>query len=115
MELNDQTKQNIVKMQNYQQQYQNLMLQKDNLVMMLSDIKNASFELKNSNDDVYKIVGPILVKSDNQTLENYLKEKKETLELRIRTLEKQENKFKEKIEEIQQKLKSLLNTANVNA
>ena len=73
------------------------------------EIKNADVELKKSKFGVYKVVGPIFVKSDNETLENDLKEKKEMLELRIRTLEKQEIKFKEKIEEIQKKLKDQLN------
>jgi prefoldin beta subunit len=52
-------------------------------------------------EETYKIIGNIMVKTPKDSLQKDLAEKKEMFELRVKTLEKQEKKLKEKAKEIQ--------------
>jgi len=51
-------------------------------------------------DNAFKLVGNIMLKKKKKDLVEDLKSKKEVLELRIKNIEKQENKIKEKSKEI---------------
>src|SRR3989338_10406912 len=99
----------IVQMQAFQQQYQTLNVQREALSMQKIESEKALEELKKTKDkeDVFKIVGPVLVKSTKSELVKELGEKKETGELRLKSLEKQEERIREKLEEIQKKLEGL--------
>ncbi len=91
--------------QTYQQQIQVVMTQKAALTLELNEIKKAIEELERTKQgDVFKISGPILIRVDAKDLKKELDDKKELINLRIKTLEKQENKLKEKIEELRNKL-----------
>jgi prefoldin beta subunit len=59
---------------------------------------------------VYKSVGSILVKADKQTLLSELKERKELLNTRVTVLGRQEERTRERIKDIQQKLQEKLRT-----
>jgi len=69
----------------------------------MMEIESALKELKNS-EEAYKIIGNIMVSSKKPDLEKDLTSKKETLELRIKMLEKQEEKIKEKADKIQKEV-----------
>jgi prefoldin beta subunit len=86
------------------QNLQNNLLQKQAFQSQLIEIENALRELEASKDDCYKIVGNIMIKSDKSTLVKDLNAKKEVLELRIKTVEKQEDKLKEKFQEKQKEV-----------
>ena len=103
----------IVQMQAFQQQYQTLNMQREALSMQKIESEKALEELKKTKDkeDVFKIVGPVLVKSTKSELIKELGEKKETGELRLKSLEKQEERIREKLEEIQKKLEEYLKGA----
>ncbi|MBI4015918.1 MAG: prefoldin subunit beta [Candidatus Aenigmarchaeota archaeon] len=100
----------FMQLQTFQQQYQAIVLQKETMGMQKIETEKALEELAKVGDkeEVYKAVGPILVKSTKSVLVSELKEKKETGDLRAKSLETQEKKLKEKLEEIQGKLQSLL-------
>ena len=59
------------------------------------EIDNALSELTNVKE-AYKLIGQVIILSDKKKLESDLKSKKEILELRIKSLEKQESQLKEK-------------------
>ena len=65
---------------------------------------NAIKELNKTKKDAYKIIGTIMVSSDKEELKKELEEQKEILELRLKNLDKQENNFKDKAEEIQKEV-----------
>lgn len=106
MQLPPQAQQILLQMQTFQQQLQSVVLQKESLNIQAIEIDKALEELKKlkGEEDVYKAIGPILVKSTKSELEKELKEKKETIGLRLRSLDKQEIKLKEKLKEGQEKL-----------
>src|SRR3989344_3148867 len=103
----------LVQMQTFQHQYQTINMQREALSMQKIESEKALEELKKAKDkeDVFKIVGPVLVKSTKSELIKELGEKKETGELRLKSLEKQEERIREKLEEIQKKLEEYLKGA----
>ncbi len=104
------TEEKIENLHLIEQNLQNLSAQKQNLQAQLLEIENSLEEIKKSKGKVYKIVGSIMVLSEKDDVEKYLNSKKEIIELRIKNIEKQESKFKEKLNEIQQEvLKELKN------
>lgn len=91
---------NLAQMQLIQQNLQNIMIQKQQFQMQLNEITSALAELKET-DRAYKIVGNLMVASKKEDLEKSLKDKQETIELRLKTFESQEEKFKSKLEDLQ--------------
>ena len=84
--------------------------QRAQLEVQLKDVENAIKELESLEEgsDVYKAIGNILIKTEKDKIYNELKEKKETLEIRINTLKRQEEKLLEKLKEMQAKLQDSL-------
>ncbi len=109
--LSPEAQQLLMEMQIFQQQVQTVMAQKENLNLQSMEIDKALEELeKAKDDDVYKAVGPILIKSSKKDLKTELNEKKETIGLRLKSLEKQEERMKEKLKESQEKLEDIIKT-----
>ena len=102
------TEDKIQQLQMIEQGMQNFLMQKQQFQTQLVEIESALTELEKT-DTAYKIVGNIMVSSDKEELLNELKSKKEVVELRIKTLEKQESQMKEKAgtmqSEVMEKLK----------
>lgn len=103
----------FMQMQMFQQQMQNMAMQRETLQFQKIEGGKALDELGklNDKDEVFKAVGPILIKATKSDLEKELKEKMETVDIRLKTIEKQEEKIREKAEEVQKKLEELLNPA----
>lgn len=90
----------IKELQLIEQNSQQYVMQKQQFQTQLVEIDSALQELDKT-DESYKIIGNIMVKTDKKVLKEDLTKKKEIFELRIKTLEKQEAKLKEKAKEIQ--------------
>ncbi len=99
----------LLQLQTLQQQYQAIAVQKEAMSLQKLEFDKALEELGKAKDseDVYKAVGPVLVKSTKALLMNELGERKETIDLRVKALEKQEEKLKEKLKEMQVKLEEM--------
>lgn len=93
--MTKETEEKIGQLQMMEQNIQNFLMQKQQLQGQLIEIESALRELKDAKD-AYKIVGNIMIGSTKEDLEKDLNEKKTTIELRIKTLEKQESQIKEK-------------------
>ncbi len=107
--VSKETEQKISQLQLMEQNAQQLMAQKQQFQAQLIEIESALKELKTTKES-YKIIGNIMVKTGKEQLQKDLNSKKEMFELRIKTLEKQENKLKEKAKEIQSEvLKNMKN------
>ncbi len=103
--MDKETEQILNQAQIYQQQIQTVIAQKSALNLEIREIKNALEEIgKTRGESVFKISGPIMIKVDTKEIEKELKEKEDMLSLRLKTIEKQERKLKEKIEELRSKL-----------
>ncbi len=86
---------NLGKLQLYEQNLQQMSLQKQQFQVQLLEIDAALKELETTKK-AYKIVGNIMVSSDRDSLKNELGEKKELMNLRISAIEKQESQLREK-------------------
>ena len=99
--MDKETQEGIQQLQLLEQNLQNFLMQKQQFQAQLIEIDSALEELKD-NKEAYKIIGNIMVKTSKEELEKDLKNKKEMIELRIKTLEKQEDKIQERSKKIQE-------------
>jgi len=93
----------INQMQIIQQNISNLSMQRQQFQIQETEIESALKELEKT-DTSYKIIGNIMVKTSKDDLKKDLQEKHEMLKIRISTLEKQEDKMREKAESLQQEV-----------
>lgn len=91
---------NIQEIQFLEQGLQNLLFQKQAFQMELSETKEALSELEKSKDDVFKVIGQIMVKTDKKKIKDEILSKIKIFELRINELEKQEASLTSRIEKI---------------
>lgn len=95
--------------QQLQSQYQIIVSQLQSLKIELNETDAALSELsKTENPIVYKSIGSILIKSEKADLLEDLNKKKESIDIRIKTIEKQEDRVKKKLEEMQKNLQKAL-------
>ena len=90
----------IAELQAIEQNLSSVTMQRQNFSLQLGEIESALKELQGK-EKAFKIVGNILVEADRATLEKELSEKKEVVELRLKTFEKQEAKLKERMQQLQ--------------
>jgi prefoldin beta subunit len=111
-ELPPQVQEELVRLQQLQQTLQAVVSQKQQLEMDMTETDRALTELEKVTGEtpVYKSVGSILVKADKQALLSELKEKKELLNTRVTVLGRQEERTRERLKDIQQKLQEKLRT-----
>jgi len=86
-----------------EQNMQNFTLQKQQFQAQLMEIESAEKELNDSNE-AFKIIGSIMVAMSKEKLQKELAEKKEVINMRIGSFEKQEAKLREKAEELQKQV-----------
>lgn len=110
IKLSPEAQQTLLQVQTFQQQLQSLLIQKESLQIQNIELDKALEELKKTkdNEEVFKAVGPILIKSGKKELEKEIGEKRETIDMRLKSLEKQEVKIKEKLKESQTNLQKAL-------
>ena len=94
MEIDKKTKEKINDLQLMEQKLQSFLIQKQSFQVQLLEVENALTEIKSAKGSSYKIVGTIMVETKKEDLTKDLENKKEVLDLRIKTLEKQEEKIK---------------------
>ena len=109
MEVSDHTKVMIGQYQSFQQQLQNVLIQKESLKLQNLEIEKALEELHATKENsAYKIVGAIMVNKSILNLKKELAESKESIDLKIRSLEKNEERLTERIKDLQTKLKEVI-------
>lgn len=101
MEISPEINQKIQELQVLEQNLRNILIQKQTVQVELNEILNALDELSHSDEEVYRVLGGIMVKSDKKSLSKSLEEQKKLFELRIQSLEKQEKSFEEKSSSLQ--------------
>ena len=100
MDIDKETQQKIQELQGYEQNLQGMLMQKQAFQMELSETENALTEISASNDDVFKIVGNIMIKTSKEKTEQNLKKKQELLSLRLKSIESQETDITKQVEEL---------------
>jgi prefoldin beta subunit len=97
------TENKIQELQMVEQNLQSYLQQKQTLKTQELEIDSALNELKNTSC-AYKIVGNIMVKSSNQDLSKDLESKKELISVRLKAIDKQEEKLRDKAKNLQQEI-----------
>ena len=97
-------------LQQIQQQLQNILTQKAQYEMAVREAKRAQEEIADSADDavMYLSVGTVMMQKKKDVVNAKLTEKVETLELRIKSLEKQEKMMQGKFEQLQAQIKAAI-------
>ena len=94
---------NLQRLQMFEQTIQNLMMQKQEIQIQISEIESAESELQDSKK-AYKLVGGLMVLKEKSELEEFLKEKKKKLDLKLKDLEEQEKEITKQAEQAQSEL-----------
>lgn len=109
-DLPPQVQNQLRQLQQLQQQLEITVQQKLQIEIKLRETENALEELGKMEGDeaVYKSIGNLIIKANKENLIKELKEDKEATEIRKRSIEEQEKRLKERIEELQNKLQEEL-------
>lgn len=95
--------------QNYRQQLQAIMMQKENLKLQSLEAEKALEELEESEEkQAYKITGPIMIRKKSSDLKEELKERKENFNLRVKTLEKTEERITKKLKKMEPQIRKMM-------
>lgn len=111
-ELPPQIKNQIAQMQQIQQQAQAIVAQKNQVEITLKETDLALEELEKLDADavIYKAIGNLLIKTERESTKVFLKEKKDTLDLRMQTLARQEERAQKRFQQLQEQLKQAVGT-----
>jgi prefoldin beta subunit len=90
----------VQEIQFLEQGLQSILFQKQAFQMELSETKDALKEIENSKDDVFKVIGQIMIKVEKSKMKEEMLNKVKIIELRIKNLEKQEASLSGNLENI---------------
>ncbi len=98
--------QKIQEMQILEQKLQNSILQKQAFQIELAETDSALKEIEKSGDEIFKIIGQLMIKSEKSKIQEELLNKKKILELKVKSFEKQENFLGEQLDKIRDELQN---------
>jgi prefoldin beta subunit len=109
--LPPQVQERLVKMQRLQQTLQSILAQKQQVNVESSETEQALSELQKMTDEavVYKAMGTILVKTERTRIISELTERKDLLSTRVTVLQKQEERLRNQLKDIETQLRQDLN------
>jgi prefoldin beta subunit len=100
----------LAQLQQLKAQIEAVARQKMQVEALLKDSESALKELEKLDDNsvVYQNVGELMIKVGREEVKADLSEKKETYDLRLKTLERQEERVQKKYQQLQQQLREAL-------
>ena len=104
MEMDQETQQKIQELQGMEQNLNNLVMQKQAFQMELTETENALSEISKSKDDVFKLVGNIMIKADKKKTEDDLTKKKDLLSLRLKSIDSEEKNLSDNAEALKKEV-----------
>jgi len=110
-EISPKLQNQIAQFQQLQQQLQTVMSQKIRMDAMMKEMEMTIEELKKAEAGaiVYKSVGSLMIKvADTPALLKEIEDDKETTEVRVKSLDRQEKMLKEKFQSVQEQLNRAL-------
>jgi len=103
--MNEELQRDVLEFQRGRQQLMSVSGQRQQLQLQSSTLGAAMDEMDKSKEEtVYKAVGNILIKKKTSEAKSEIKESKETLDLRIKTLSKQEESLLNKLNKLRAKI-----------
>jgi len=106
----------LAKLQQTQQNFQSILMQKQQLESERLEIEKALEELKKASDDelVFKHAGTIMIKSNKKDLIDELEEQVELAKTKAMLLVKQEDRLKTTLKEQETKIQGMMQNASAN-
>ena len=100
----------LEELQDLQETAQQVAVQKQRAESQLTETQNALEELDGMDEEttMYREVGELLVQTEYDEASENLSEKSDSLEIRVQTLEKQEQRVRDQFETLQQELQEML-------
>ncbi len=113
--ISPQLQDQILKLQQLQQKLEILVNQRMQLERELKETEMALSEMVNldATAAIYKSIGAILVKSNKDKINEELSDRKETLEMRIKTIARQEERAKNDLDEKRKTIQAALQQQQV--
>ena len=103
--LDQETQKQIQEIQVLEQNFQQLLMQKQAFQAESNETNFALDELKKAKGDVFKIIGSqVIIKKTKDELEKELNHKKELIEVRMKNIDKQEKDFSEKLNSLREQI-----------
>ena len=111
-DLPPQIKNQLAQLQQIQQQAQAIAVQKNQVEITLKETDLALEELEKLDADavVYRAIGDLMIRTERDKTKESLKEKKDTLDLRMQTLARQEERAQKRFQQLQEQLKQAIGT-----
>jgi prefoldin beta subunit len=100
----EKTSEKLQELQLLQQRLALFSAQKQQFQLQLIEIDSALAELDKAKPPVYRLIGELLVEKSIPELKKELQDRKEEFDLRLKMIEKQEAKTKERAQELQKEL-----------
>lgn len=109
-ELPPQIQNQIAQLQQVQQQVQALTMQKSQIEAMQKESKMALDELGRLADDavIYRNVGELVIKTNKEESISKLKDREETLSLRLQSITRQEERLTTRFKQLQEQIQQAL-------
>jgi len=106
----------LAKLQQTQQNFQSIIMQKQQLESEKLEIEKALGELKKARDDelVFKHAGTIMIKSNKKDLIEELEEQVELAKTKASLLVKQEDRLKTTLKEQETKIQEMIQNSSTN-
>ena len=110
-------KEQIERYEQLQQNLQSVLVQKQQIDLEIIETDRALAELNKSTDDVkvYKSAGTVMVSSNKADVVKNLTESKDLSNTKITVLNKQEERLKESLKEVQEKLDEAMKRSTTGA
>ncbi len=96
----------IQELQILEQNLQAILSQKQSTQIEINECDNALAEIEKSPQEIYRVVGNIMLRSSKEDTKAFLDDKKKILELRINSIEKQEKLLNNKANDLQKEITS---------
>jgi len=93
----------IQQLQIYEYQIQQILAQKQQLNSKKLESSSVINDLSKTSE-AYELIGNVLIKKSAEEIKKSLEEKNEMIEIRLRSLDKQENDVREKAEKLQKEV-----------
>jgi len=98
------------------QTYLALLYQKQKIEEELLEVDNAIKELENmkNEENVFVMIGNVLIRKNRDSVMNELKERRDVLDIRIKSLDKQEVQLRERLTNLQNEIEKLVGESKKN-
>lgn len=103
--LDEETQKKIQELQMMEQNFQQLLMQKNSFSMEANKADFIIAEVEKTNGELSRIIGDqVIIKSTKEEILEDMKKKKELIALRMESIDKQEKQFSETIETIREEI-----------